>query len=413
MMDGVSTAPDDAHAATPRRATGRARRWLEAVLVLAVLSVATFGAWRLVDTKPSTKRKPQPREATLVEVVEATSVRRKVAIEASGTVVGAHAVEVRPEVTGRVVALGDGLVPGTIVKRGALIARLDGRDFHLAVARAKSALARAEAALSIERGNQRIARAELEQYEKEHPGRAGGAKENALALRRPQLDSALADVADAKAALAQAQLDASRTTITAPFDAVVTERAVTVGMNVTAATVLAHLVGIDAWWVEAAVPKDQLRWLHPSDTRVRVLDDAAWGPNASRDATLLRIGAEVIDGGRMAKVVVAVDDPLGLEAKAAPKMLLGSWVRVVLEGEEVDSVELDRHLLRDGDTVWVMDAEGKLDVRSVVVGARSRDAVFVVSGLEAGERVVKSALKPVPGMQLVARGETDSEARRR
>lgn len=391
-------------------AGSQARRWLQAVLGLAVLAGAIFIAWALIATKPSTRRKPREREATVVDVVAVSAAERQLTVEGSGTVVAAHTVDLRPEVTGRVRAIGRDLVPGSIVEEGALIAQLDARDLQIAVTRAKSALARARAALAIERGSQGIAKRELETFEKEHPDRKR--EDKSLALRKPQLDTALADVAEAKAALAQARLDASRARITAPFNAILRNRAVTVGSYVTPTTVLANLVGTGTWWIEVAIPKDQVRWLERNEAKVRVFDEAAWGKGVSRQARLLRVTSEVVEGGRMVKVVVAVDDPLSLRTKDAPKMLLGSWARVQIEGGQVSAVSLDRQLLRDGDAVWVMDADDKLDVRSVVVGARGRDSVYVIEGLSDGDRVVSTSLRPVPGMRLKVRETKPTEARR-
>jgi RND family efflux transporter MFP subunit len=405
-MPTVSKARDGSGTTPP----SQARRWLQAVAGLLVLAGAVAIAWVLIRTKPSTRRKPRAREAQTVEVVEVSSVERIIDIEASGTVVPAHAVDLRPEVSGRVNHIGKGLVPGAVLKKGDVIAALDPRDLQIAVTKARAALSRARAGLELEQGSQRVAKAELEAFDKEHPNRK---RDEDLALRKPQLATARADVAEARAALAEAQLDASRTQITAPFDAMLRTRAVAVGMYVTPTTSLAALVGTDTWWIEVAVPKAQLRWLGREGATVRIYDEAAWGPDVYREGRVLEVGAEVVDGGRLVKAVVAVDDPLGLETDDAPKMILGSWARVQIAGGELEAVELDRHLLRDGDTVWVMNADDELDVRTVTIAARGRETVFVIDGLANGERVVSSALRPVPGMKLREQGGGRStEARR-
>jgi hypothetical protein len=51
----------------------------------------------------------------------------------------------------------------------------------------------------------------------------------------------------------------------------------------------------------------------------------------------------------------------------------------------------------------VLDGEGLLDVRQVTVLHRNRETVLLASGIEAGERVVISAIRnPIPGMRLQA-----------
>jgi hypothetical protein len=102
-----------------------------------------------------------------------------------------------------------------------------------------------------------------------------------------------------------------------------------------------------------------------------------------------------------------VDDPLQLKNKTAgkPKLFIGSYVRVEIEGQELDSViSLDRSVLRDGDHVWIMDPDNRLEIRQVEVAFRSRDQVLITGGVQAGERLVVSSLAaPVQGMALRTR----------
>lgn len=311
----------------------------------------------------------------------------------------------------------------------------------------ESALVQAEAALKIEQGQQAVAKREYELL-----GRAADGADRDLVLRRPQLQTAeaacgsaraatrsaeaalaaaragkkaaeaikqsaeaavkAADAAHkaAEAALWKAVLDLERTTIRAPFNAIVVAESIDRGAQVSPTTTLARLVGTDEYWVEVFVPVDQLKWIQVPRTpgepgsRVRVFNEAAWGPKVFRNGTVLRLDGSLEEQGRMARLLATVPDPLGLaEASGRPPvLLLGSYVRVEIDGAELDGVvPIPRALMRDGDHVWVMDGESKLDIRPVTVAFRSRDRVLVSGGLKAGERVVTSDLPaPVQGMAL-------------
>jgi len=384
-----------------KRSDSAQRGFAQVAAAVVTLAIASGAAYYLVNTKPSFDRQPHERKAALVEVISAKSARRPVVVETSGTVVPSRVVELQPDVRGRVLKVGPELEPGALLSRGALIAQIDPRDYHIAVERAESGKARAKASLEIERGHQEIARKEVEIFSKDKDDEISD-----RALRKPQLDDAKASVNEAQATLSKAQLDLSRTRLTAPFDAVVRSRDVSVGSRVSETTTLATVVGVETWWIEVTVPKDMLRWLRQADKkatlRARVYDEAAWGKEAFRDGRVLRVGSELVEGGRLVKALVGVDDPKALRTEGdVPELLLGSWVKIAIEGREIDAVPLPRELVHDGNHVWVMDDNGRLDIREVTVAASLRDEVLISAGLKDGERIVSSDLPwPVQGMQL-------------
>ena len=114
----------------------------------------------------------------------------------------------------------------------------------------------------------------------------------------------------------------------------------------------------------------------------------------------------------MAQLIVAVEDPFQLgtaPAERAVPLLLGSYVRVEIDGPELkDVVTVSRSALREGDTVWVVDANEQLEIRPVKVKWRARDSVLVGEGLAPGERIVTSRLAvPLEKMALRVIAEDD------
>ncbi len=169
------------------------------------------------------------------------------------------------------------------------------------------------------------------------------------------------------------------------------------------------LVGADCFWIEALVPVAQLAWLTIPEKEgrrgspVRV-HDPAWGEGVFRKGRVLRVAAELEEQGRLARLLVAVEDPLGLAGGkgAQARLFVGSYVRLEIEGKPLASVApVERALLRDGDQVWLLNGSGELEIRPVEVAFRGRERVLVSRGLEAGELLVMTDLAaPVPGMKL-------------
>ena len=189
------------------------------------------------------------------------------------------------------------------------------------------------------------------------------------------------------------------------IDAVVRAAEVAVGTVLTQGSAAATLVPAARFRVTVAVPVSALPLLEPVEGRpVRLYAPGVWPAGASRTGVIEGLGPGLTPSGRMAEILVAVEDPLALrpENAGAPRLLLGSFLRMRVEGRPLDGdVVIDRALLRDGDTVWVLTPENRLEVRPVKVVWRGPEEVLVTGGLAPGERLVATPLATfAPGMAL-------------
>jgi hypothetical protein len=106
----------------------------------------------------------------------------------------------------------------------------------------------------------------------------------------------------------------------------------------------------------------------------------------------------------MARLLIEVQDPLDLQAKGKkrPMLLIGEYVRVSIEGEELSGVyRIPRPALRNDSEVWLVDDDNRLAIRTVKIIWRDEDSVVVQDGIEPGERLVVSDLAaPIAGMAV-------------
>jgi RND family efflux transporter MFP subunit len=291
------------------------------------------------------------------------------------------------------------------------ILQIDPVDYEIARRSAEKSVTEAQTNLRIEEGAQAVARQDYELL-----GEVIGEGDRDLVLRRPQLEMARATVAAAEAELERAQIDLSRTTVEAPFNAIVEGDTVNVGARVTPTTSLATLIGTDNYWIEATVPVGQIQWIEipgrdsATGSAVRIYDEAAWGGGKFRVGTVRRLAASLEEQGRMARVIIEVEDPLSLKDVSKPRLLIGSFVRVEFEGRELESVlHLPQNLIHENDKVWVFADGGALDIRTVDVAMRGRDYVVVTGGLNPGDRIITTELSaPVQGMALRIEGEAST-----
>ena len=390
-------------------------RWLlllitRIVLPLLILTAGVLYANHLVETKPKSKRRPPQRQARLVEVIQVERQDIPVTISALGSVIAAREVDVKPQVAGRVIDISPEVLPGGLFQAGQKVLEIEPEDYKLIVQQRQSDVANADRDVKLEEGSQSVARQEFDLLSDMITD-----MDQDLMLRKPQLASTKAALEAAQARLDQAKLDLDRTKIVAPFNAVVKAKNVDVGTMVTPASTLATLTGTDEYWVNVVVPVDMLPWIviPPRDgdtgSAVRICNPLVWGEDAYRAGEVIRLFGELETVGRMAQLLVSVKDPLSLSAEnaSAPRVLIGSFVRVEIEGRTIPSaISIDRELLRDGENVWVMSKNGKLQIKAVEIVFRGEGRVLVSNGIEPGDRIVTTNLAaPVEGMPLRLLGD--------
>jgi multidrug efflux pump subunit AcrA (membrane-fusion protein) len=478
--------PQRVPAAGARRVASRVGRVLLALLILAV--GGGIAAYFLL-TRPQARRRRPGAEAVLVTVEPVRRASYPAIVQAMGTVQPARVVSLSPRVGGEVTEVSPELLPGGLFEQDDEIVWIDPKDYQIAVRQQTAALAQAKAQLDQRRNevNQRkaeskaaVAARELERgqqavalQEYKLLGESVAAEDRDLVLRKPQWaaaeaecqareaaekaaeairDATEATVRAAEAVLEKAELDEKRTVVRAPFNAIVLAKSVEKGAQVSAASELGKLAGTDEYWVQVAVPVDELRWLQiprrngESGSAARVYDPSAWGKGVFREGRILRLEPQLESQGRMARLIISVTNPLGLTERGnqkrpqtapaqtqpadppasgttsrpaaapasapasrpatapapAPAMILGAFVRVELIGRPMQDVaRVPRDVLLDGDRAKLMTDAGKLEIRKVQVLRRDRQYAYVADSLRPGERLVTSDIgAPVAGMAL-------------
>jgi RND family efflux transporter MFP subunit len=391
----------------------------QATVATLLVSLGVAGFIILMKTRSRAAREPRPERATLVEVQPIEAKSHRLTVRAQGTVVPARQVELRPEISGRIVWQSDQLAAGGRFRAGEAILRIDGRDYRLALEQQRATVDRAQLDLEVERGRKVVAEREWDLLP---DGNSSDESGRALALREPQLRTARVGLESARSALKRAEINLERTTVRAPFGCFVTEESADLGQLVTPATRLGTLVGTDRFWVQVSVPVDRLTWIDiPSGgelgSTARVWQQAG-EVRIERTGHVLRLLGELDPVGRMARLVIAIEDPLETKPDAGTgrplPLLLGAYVNVEIQGETIDgAIELPRLALREGDRVFVMNDASRLEIRQVDVIWRRADTVLVKSGVQSGERIVKSRVAaPIPGMRLRLGGDSGTAARR-
>jgi multidrug efflux pump subunit AcrA (membrane-fusion protein) len=143
--------------------------------------------------------------------------------------------------------------------------------------------------------------------------------------------------------------------------------------------------------------------------KVRVVQEVSADTRIELPGRLVRLLGDLDPVGRMARVLVEIEDPLGLKDKKKPDrlpLMLGAYVRVEIEGRRAEEVfRVPRTAIREGDQVWIANEEDRLEARPVEVFWRSKDTVLIRNGLREGDRVIANSIPlPIPNMKLRVEG---------
>ncbi len=373
------------------------------LICIGIVAVGYLAMIGLRTTGPEAKKRPPRAMQVLVDVQPITMANAGVRVEGMGLVVAAREVMLKAQVSGQVVYIATNFLEGEHVDAGTVLARIEADDYELQLAQAQSTLELREAELELEMGFQRVADREWELL-----GESSGvlADSSSLALRQPQLKQAQAMQRSAQSAVDRARLDLSRTEITTPFNAQVLKKSVEVGSLAGMGSAVAHVVSTDSFYVRVSIPVNRVPVLEIPGGEAFV---SISGSNSLLPGRILSLLGDLDPDGRMARILVEVDDPLGLKSENAgrTKLLLGAYVTVDLVGHEMpDTFLIPRETLHNGDQVWLRRPDKTLEIRPVSVLWKNRDTVVIGEGLAAGEQLITSSLSfASDGMEVTVAGE--------
>ena len=385
-------------------------------LLIVLLGVAGFMAIKATRPKPDAAV-PQER-VWRVETQIVTPAPHRPTLALFGRVEAPDRVRAAAPVAGRLLTVA--VRDGDRVEAGTLLARMDPRDLEPRLAQARAEVAKEELklahdreALKQERALLELAETALGRADKVQSQRLGTAADVdqareqlarahlAVTLREQAIAEHPARLAVLEAKLAEAERDAARGEVTAPFAARIGVVEAAAGDQVQPNQTILTLYPHDGLYLRAKIPGDRSQELRAALAAGERLTARARHAGRTFGATLDRLAGEADARG--------VDALLRLEPDA--DLPLGAFVDLTLERPvAVDTVPLPFAALNGGERIYTV-VDGRLQAvpieRVGEVGEGGMSKVLVrAQGLGPGSRVMVTHLpNAVGGLKVQEVGE--------
>ncbi|MGY8694340.1 MAG: efflux RND transporter periplasmic adaptor subunit [Verrucomicrobiia bacterium] len=375
-------------------------------IILIIFVIGGGVSYVLLSTGPEITPKEKTSSAKIVQVIPMEPQVLSVAVSAAGSVIPSRKVVIKPQVSGQVIRQSESVTIGGHVRQDDELIRIDSKDYELALAEERSNLEQARFEREVESGRQVIARREWDELQADLNM---GDVNQSLVLREPHLRRAEAFMEKAKNDIEIAELQLSRTVIKAPFNAMVTEESVEIGQLLSPNSAICELVGTDEFWIQVTIPFSDLKWIrfpngNQPGAEADVVLDMGNGESATWKGRVIRLLSDLDPLGRMARLVISVEDPLGLKKQSSGKLplLLGSYVEVkIAAGDLENTLRVPREALREGNQIWVVGPDNLLKIVQATVLWLEKETVLISNNLEKSDQLVVSDLRvALPEMKV-------------
>ncbi|EGR0047900.1 efflux RND transporter periplasmic adaptor subunit [Vibrio vulnificus] len=299
---------------------------------------------------------PEPNKAaekqTLlspVSVLEVTPSLHQSRLTLLGITAARWPVQLKASSSAQLKWLDERIEPGSLVKQGQVLARLDTAAVNATLAQSLSVVKQAELELQQALHEQTVALKML-----------NSKTSSSFARREPQVLAAQANLTQAKQAYVSAQKLLEESVITAPFDAVIIKRHISPREWVEAGQVTFELAASDS--IDVELPISEMHWQQVqaalTEPSISVVNRAGhyW------PAKVRYVSPLVDSSTRQRQVVLAVQSPYQNKAKLYPNQQVQAEIDLGLS-ENVVIVPLSA-MTRDG-YVWTLDRSDRLRKESV------------------------------------------------
>jgi RND family efflux transporter MFP subunit len=352
----------------------------------------------LTHHKARPKRTFISKSLPVVKVIKAKPVDYEIEISANGEVRPISIGKIVPEVKGKIVYISPNLKQGEIIKKGEVLIKLFDEDYKIALSQAIAALREANATLEQIKQEAKQAR---EEWNLIHPN----IKIPPLAAKLPQLMAAKAKFEAAKAKVKEAKLNLKRTSIYAPYDAVVIKKNIDIHEYVNPGEVLAQIYPISEIEVHIPLTLSDTRWINiPGYTVARgkkgsnvELEFRMGNKKVCFHGQITRFHGEIDSNTRMLYAIASVKNPF----YNLPPLLPNTYVNVKIKGRILKNVFVIPITAIFEDSYVLKVINNHIKKNKIKIARTLKDSAVVVNGINKDDFLVVTPMSgDVDGLEV-------------
>ncbi len=347
------------------------------VLILSAILLPRLLSGKNQNSSPANRANARSNKPVIVSVQIAKPAPIQEKIMVTGTVHASKDVEIRNEISGRIVKVY--FKEGMTVKAGQLLIKLNDNDLQ-----AQLLKARANLKLSIDKEQRQKKLLEKEIISTEE-------YQNSL----KDWESSEADVQ-----LLTAQIE--KTTITAPFTGVIGLSSVTEGMFLSTGSKIANLVSVSELEIGFTVAER-----HASSLQKGMKAAYSFSNNPKvYNATISAIEPKIDDATRTIAIKARCIDP-------DDKCIVGSFVKVEIDANQHDGILVPSNAVIpdiEGYKVYIVKNGNQSVAKIITTGYRNEYNVEITSGINPGDTIITSGafmLRPKSKVEIRNTGDKE------
>jgi RND family efflux transporter MFP subunit len=365
------------------------RKYKRMALVAGILAVSVAGMAALSTLKPEPPTKDIENLDLLVDIVELEVSTESFEIKSQGTVRPRTQTTVSAEVSGSIVGISPKFIAGGVFQAGEVLMRIDPTNYTVAVTKSEALV------------NQRQIEFDGAQKLRSQGYRA-----------ESELASAAAALASAQAELVGAQRNLERTNIRLPYEGMVLSKDADLGQFVNPGTPIGVTFATNFAEVRLPLTDQDLAFIEIPGTAEITATGGANGPAVKLsaiqkgrltewEAQIVRSEGVVDERSRVTYSVARVVDPYKLHGPGTA-LPIGTFVAATITGSSaVEVIRVPRTAIRGSNQLLIVDAENKIEIRSVDILRADTEFAYISGGAQAGERITVTAIEaPTNGMSV-------------